>query len=875
MYRINREKIHKFISRVLCLVLVAASLYSPFLSVNAKETQAGKAKSVRELDEFTMENYISGFKNTSGENGEGENGEGEHGAGEYGEEDYSIVYIRTEEELWQLAENCRLDSWSAGKRIELCSNIELTAENFQIPVFAGIFEGNGYTISGMVFNGKGDNAGFIRYLQEGAQVRNLTIVGEMTQKSSQSTMGGIAGRNFGTITKCRFSGSMNGDTNLGGICGINEKTGVIKDCQNEGIIVGIHSAGGIAGFNHGKIENCRNEGGVNTYLNEVSYGMEDMTLERLEKINSAENVGAHIDIGGIAGISDGFLENCKNQGNIGYEHVGYNVGGIVGRMKQGTVRNCENAGLILGRKDVGGIAGQSEPFLLVEYLEDKLSTLDEELDEMLDLMEILSEEMSKTRQESSGYTKSITKNLHTAADAAGNLKSIALYLRNVYTGETTGMSNDLEQFLKDVENWGNAEDDKDDENDNDNDVIGGDGIGGILSGGDANGENWDDFFGDKWEEDEKFTEYADTVKDFLEKSAAHLKNMTSASSGQTDNMTRNLDILDAAVTEMAEDLETLSAILEEQGEKIGETTDEMVEQAKVLRRLTSEIRDDLFVEKEIEIEDTSEDMAQWDFQDIRQGLLENCVNTGNVQADTCTGGILGQIAIEYDLDPEEDIIVEGDITTNQVRSVRAVVRHCRNEGDVTAKKDQAGGIAGSGNYGILFGCENYGNVKSTGGSTVGGIAGYFAGTISGCYALCEVEGNSRVGGIAGNGNHILYSVSMVEIVSEGKEQGSIAGTMSDEGILYGNCFVDNGTGGVDFVDYLGGAMSIPYGELRAMEGIPERFSHFTVTFLIEGKTAGEVECSYGDLLSAEEFPKIPEKDGCYGYWPTVGKITGR
>lgn len=56
-------------------------------------------------------------------------------------------------------------------------------------------------------------------MQEGAQVRNLSVNGIMTQKSSQSTMGGVVGQNFGTITHCSFTGSMAGDTNLVGFCG--------------------------------------------------------------------------------------------------------------------------------------------------------------------------------------------------------------------------------------------------------------------------------------------------------------------------------------------------------------------------------------------------------------------------------------------------------------------------------------------------------------------------------------------------------------------------------------------------------------------------------------------------------------------------------
>ena len=41
------------------------------------------------------------------------------------------------------------------------------------------------------------------------------------------------------------------------------------------------------------------------------------------------------DIGGITGLSTGIAEGCVNVGKIGYEHMGYNVGGIAGRSFDG------------------------------------------------------------------------------------------------------------------------------------------------------------------------------------------------------------------------------------------------------------------------------------------------------------------------------------------------------------------------------------------------------------------------------------------------------------------------------------------------------------------------------------------------------------
>ena len=48
-------------------------------------------------------------------------------------------------------------------------------------------------------------------------------------------------------------------------------------------------------------------------------------------INNTENLSVYTDTGGITGFSSGLLQGCKNVGEIGYPHVGYNVGGIAGR----------------------------------------------------------------------------------------------------------------------------------------------------------------------------------------------------------------------------------------------------------------------------------------------------------------------------------------------------------------------------------------------------------------------------------------------------------------------------------------------------------------------------------------------------------------
>ena len=110
---------------------------------------------------------------------------------------------------------------------------------------------------------------------------------------------------------------------------------------------------------------------------------DSMDLENIniEDIYSTENATEITDEGGIVGYSSGNVQNCINRGNVGYIHVGYNVGGIAGR-QEGYISGCENYGVINGRKDTGGIVGQAEPHISLLFSERSMSKLRKQLEEL-------------------------------------------------------------------------------------------------------------------------------------------------------------------------------------------------------------------------------------------------------------------------------------------------------------------------------------------------------------------------------------------------------------------------------------------------------------------------------------------------------------
>ena len=131
--------------------------------------------------------------------------EGESGTADTAEKE--TFHIGTVDDLLQLVDSCRLDSWSKNRTVYLDADLELTGSGFAgIPSFSGVFEGQGHTISGLSLVDDGSVIGFFRYVQQGANVRDLVIRGRSMPTGSRSTVGGIAGSNAGTLHNCRFEG---------------------------------------------------------------------------------------------------------------------------------------------------------------------------------------------------------------------------------------------------------------------------------------------------------------------------------------------------------------------------------------------------------------------------------------------------------------------------------------------------------------------------------------------------------------------------------------------------------------------------------------------------------------------------------------------
>ncbi len=308
-------------------------------------------------------------------------------------ENDATIYLSTPEDLIDLSKNCVYDTYADGKRVVLKNDLDMTGYELEpLAIFGGTFEGNNYSIKGLSFQNIGSNKGLFGVIKESGMISNLCVEVWIEPTGSKSNLGGIAGTNQGKIYNCIVNGKIKGEETVGGIVGNNTQTGLISRCSNYAKITGNQYNGGIAGKNYGSIFNCTN----------------------YATVNEEENAKAQ-DTGGIAGISYGEIEQCINEADIGYLHTGYNVGGIVGR-QNGHVMDSVNHGNIYGRKDVGGIVGQFEPYTTIVYEEDIFQEMERKVTEVTDRMNDVLDEAEVALKEIEDCADTIGTEVTSVAD---------------------------------------------------------------------------------------------------------------------------------------------------------------------------------------------------------------------------------------------------------------------------------------------------------------------------------------------------------------------------------------------------------------------------------------------------------------------------
>ena len=264
---------------------------------------------------------------------------------------------------------------------------------------------------------------------------------------------------------------------------------------------------------------------------------------------------------------------------------------------------------------------------------------------------------------------------------------------------------------------------------------------------------------------------------------------------------------------------------------------------------------------------TVEDVSGQNVQEDSPGKIRSCINYGTVNADINSGGIVGALSWENDLDPEDDLKVQGDVSLNFTYKTRALVYQCMNRGTVQAKKQACGGVAGRSSLGAIIECEGYGLVKAEDASWVGGIVGKSEAEVRGCWAKCSVTGGNLCGGVAGEAAELNGCRALVTVENGGEYTGAIAGKLSQDGTAERNVFVDSDTlAGIDGISYSGQAEPLNYRAFLELDGVPDAFRKMILTFVAEDRVITR-RVDYDKTL--RDIPEVPEKPGYSGAWESL------
>lgn len=732
----------------------------------------------------------------------------------YADETENTIEIATVEEFLELAENCKLDVFSVGKTVELKADINLFGSGFTgIPYFNGTFHGNGHKVYGINIEAKGSQLGLFRYVGELGCVSDLNASGAVIPSGSQFEVGGLVGVNYGTVRDCYFEGTVCGIEAVGAIVGANKSTGQLLSCASNALVLATDFTGGIAGINEGIIEDCTSKSKVNIEELETVLDLGGIDIGTL---NLTQNVVTRNNMGGIAGKSSGIISNCHNYGEIGYAHTGYNVGGIAGCQK-GVILSCINEGKVCGRKDVGGIVGQAEPYVETEYLSDQIDQVKNDLDRMNRTLTSLTDSLESTSEDAKQY-----------ADA----------FANQYAAENDSLRDRLEQMDNAI-----PEDDPEKQQYMDNISDAQQRVQEILEA------NEDGSFSK--EEREELLRQQKIIEENTKKLEELSKEETSDSDSVSDpepmdtsNITGFIDSLNAGMDTINSSVKTLS-------DQVNATVDHIYEGTAVLRG-----------EK-----DFISDVSSIKNASTMDGVISECVNRGIVDGDLNVGGIAGTMNIEYDEDPEVDFSASENANVAISSVVNDTILSCINYGKVNGKKNCLGSIVGLQEFGLVYNCEGYGHVTAKAGSYIGGIVGRSNGRIEKSYSMADLSGMDYIGGIVGEGSDLVSCISIQTFETEGECVGAIAGNLVKGGTVETNYFLKDVYDGIDNISYLGVAEPKTYEEIMAMEGIPDGFRTVSVTFEAEDEVVSEKSIPYGASLTEEDLPILDDKEDSYATWP--------
>jgi hypothetical protein len=217
-----------------------------------------------------------------------------------------------------------------------------------------MFDGNGFSISGIMITTDSETVGFFASL-DNATVTDLTLSGSITvtTESYQSRIGGLAGEvSYSNVSDVELdiditANSLNGVGNLGGVFGNLQNSQIINITYNGEILAENYITGGFAG----KAENP-----------EISSMIEKVIISSQITLTGGEQSF----LGGFIGyLINNMIQISESGVNVDLVGTSY-VGGFIGYYGMGEIRDSYAVGTVeasnLEYAHVGGFIGRQEGY---------------------------------------------------------------------------------------------------------------------------------------------------------------------------------------------------------------------------------------------------------------------------------------------------------------------------------------------------------------------------------------------------------------------------------------------------------------------------------------------------------------------------------
>ena len=695
-------------------------------------------------------------------------------------------------------------------------------------------------------------------------VENSSNTGEINTQADQETptsVGGIAGLSRGTIRGCTNSGPVGYQHvgyNMGGIVGL--QSGEISNCSNTAPIQGRKDVGGIAGqfepntnLTYGPSPSQQLTNSLSSLFDQLEHftnQLNDMVSRGVDDAQAIHDSLSAIQDRTHAAGTEG-RDDFKAMSNQLYQHTTA-ISGSLDSLRDDLDQFSEEAGdqfqEALDQTDtlltkLEKLASQADSGLgkAIRALEDTISGIRDQLQIIRIHRQAMAEELDNVKQYVSDVARLIAAGQFEQAlqlpfpslDLTGHVQAIAGALKEIprlaakLPGQWSDIHDQTSQALgqtgQDIDRALNA----------------------LYEALTALNEAGDHFSSDLQEDLDAVNQKADAIRDLLKTYTDTLG----------DKAQSALDDIDSELSAIQDRVDSMTQAAGVDNDALHATSQAIFDDMEAVRQAIS----GLGKEPELTVTDLTDEIDQG------PGLIKGCTASGTVQGDTNVGGIVGTVSTELGDDPEATFDL-GDLKlmSDVYATLRAVVRDCRFDGDVTVKNECGGGVAGRCEAGAIVDCAARGTVE-TGGDYCGGIAGRTKGKVIRCAALTDLTGQSWLGGVAGLGQDITDCRTMVRADSDGEYQGAIAGQA--EGTLTGNRYLMEDLAGLDGVDYAETAQGLDFDAFSQLDYIPADFLTFSYRFEVNGQTVAEIPFQYGDDLDTSLVPQAPKQGEEYGQWP--------